>query len=193
MRATAIVASMACVLLCTAAGAEITAVGQTLDWTDNGSGYYFWPPTEEYFDHPPYYRMSNEDWGWTHIVADSAPGDAAGIEAATLSILAWDVSSAYGEDDMIYANGTLLGMLQGTLGTWTTTSFSLPDNVLDALWRDGEVSIFMDIDRHADGHRVTLGSSTLTVSYLSNAIPEPATVALLGLGTLALLRRRRRL
>jgi hypothetical protein len=194
MRATGMIALAACVLsLSGAAHAELAEISHTLDYTTNGqTGYFFWPPTEEYIDHPPYYRGSLEDWDWTHVVTPDVPQTATDIDVATVSILAWDVDSSDGEDDIIYVNGTKLGMLTGSLGAWTVTSFELPTTVLDELWRDGEASFFMDIDQRPDGHRVTLKSSTLAVTYqTSGTVPEPATVGLLGLGSLLMVMRRR--
>ena len=181
--------------MCSAVNAEIVPVSQTLDYTDNGDpwnmDYYFWLPTE-IIDHPPYFRMSNEDWGWTHDMTALAPAGATGIDAATVSILAWDVDIADNERDIIFANGTNLGNLTGDLNAFVTTTFTLPQNVLDALWNDGGVEFFIDIDHNNTGNRVTLVSSTLAVDYITgSAVPEPGTIALLGVGSLVLLRRRR--
>ena len=182
----------ACVLMLTSAvHAEIASVSQTLDYTDNGSGYYFWLPTET-IDHSPYFRMCNEDWGWTHDMQSLVPANATGIDAATLSIRAWDVDTPSNECDLIYANGTYLGQLDGNIDQFVTTSFELPASVLNALWSGGDVDVFMNIDRYVTGNRVTIVSSMLTVDYITNgAVPEPAPCALLGLGGLCLLRRRR--
>lgn len=190
------IALAVCLLaLSSVVNAEIVPVSQTLDYTDNGDpenmDYYFWLPTET-IDHPPYYRMSIEDWGWTHDVKTQAPAGATGIDAATLSILAWDVDLADGERDFIYANGTKLGQLDGDLNAFVTTTFTLPANARDALWNDGQVDLFIDIDHYNTGNRVTLVSSTLAVNYVTgSAVPEPGTIGLLGLGSLVLLRRRR--
>ena len=130
-------------------------------------------------DHPPWYRGSLEDWGWMHDLMTRVPADANGIESATLVIEAWDVNPDpnldnginEGEIDEVKANGALLGTLDVTpIYDWGTTTFTLtrPDfnDVLDELWQDRQVYIFFNIDKSVVwGHRVTLGSSTLTVNY----------------------------
>ena len=74
-----------------------------------------------------------------------------------------------GEIDIIYANGMKLGTLQGMAPgeerTWTTTVFNLPPQVLQELWTNREVTIFLDIDRDIVGDRVDIGNSILTVNY----------------------------
>jgi len=86
-----------------------------------------------------------------------------------------------------------MGNLWDTSGRhWVTTRFTLPPSLLDDLWQDGELYVYMDIDTGSGGHRVALDNSLLTVSYFVNAIPEPATLGLLGLGGLAVLKKRRR-
>ena len=75
---------------------------------------------------------------------------------------------------------------------WSVTSFTLPQDVLQDLFVNGELNVYMNIDADMNGDRVTIRSSTLAVDYLTGtAIPEPATLGLLGLGPLALLKRRR--
>lgn len=80
-------------------------VQQTIDYTSNNwlGGPWFIPPNW-ILDHSPFYRTSNEDWGWVHNVAALVPADANGIESATLTIIAWDVDSVEeeGEDDVVY-------------------------------------------------------------------------------------------
>ena len=98
-----------------------------------------------------------------------------------------------GEIDIVYINDVEMGVLNDTGGRyWGATSFALPSSLLDDLWQDGELYVYLDIDTGSRGHRVALDNSTLTVSYLVNAVPEPATLGLLGLGGLAMLKRRRR-
>jgi len=162
-------ALLACVLLLGGlADARIVTVRDTLDYTDNLSGYYFWD-TVTILDHSPFFRTSLEDWDWTHNVESLVPADANGIQSATLSILAWDVDTEEGEIDIVYANGvklgTLQGMPEGEERTWTTTVFNLPSSALQELWKNGDVTIFLDIDREVVGDRVTLRNSILTVNY----------------------------
>jgi hypothetical protein len=169
MKTIRILALLTCVLLVSSlANARTVTVRDVLDHTDNGSGYFFLPP-DVIMDHSPYFRCSLEDWDWTHSVKGRVPADANGIQGATLSIYAWDVDTEEGEIDVIYANGIQLGELTGmAVGqerTWTTTVFNLPSNVIQELRENGEVTIFMDIDRDTVGDRVNIGSSTLTVNY----------------------------
>jgi hypothetical protein len=210
-----LIALAACLLAGTgAANAGIDTVSQTLDYADNQYDWYFWSP-DTIVDHPPYHRHAWEDWGWTHDLSALAPTDATGIDAATLAILAWGVNDDLGEVDLIYVNGTPVGTLEGpsngepvppvppemydvsgqpgdAFTAWSVTSFTLPRNVLQDLFLNGELNVYVDIDAPLNGDRVTIRSSTLSVGYLvGTAIPEPATLGLLGLGALVLLERRR--
>lgn len=173
------------------AGAAITPISQKLDYTHNYNVYLQpdsdpnrivfvkpWATTDnsdptnpDVIDHWPWHRLSNMDWGWTHSIVDRVPADAIGIDSATLAIEAWDVNAdaVPPEIDEVSANGTVLGSLDGTsIYQWGTTTFTLPASVVNDLWLYGEVYIFINIDKLLDelGHRVTLGSSTLTVNYL---------------------------
>jgi hypothetical protein len=174
-------------LLGTAAKAGITTVIHKLDYTDNYNVWLspdsnpdrivFIPPggtiddTQDVWpvlDHNPWYRMQTQRWGWTHSVVGRIPPDVNGIESATLTIEAWDVNadSAPPEVDQILINDDLLGNLDATpVYSWGTTVFELPFDMLEYLWLDGEIYVYFKIDHLNVGHRVTLGSSTLTVNY----------------------------
>ncbi|MBN1360727.1 MAG: hypothetical protein JW993_09055 [Sedimentisphaerales bacterium] len=176
-------------------GAGITPISQKLDHTDNYNEWLtktlppqdpdrivFIPPwatlnnDDPYvLDHTPYYRGAWEDWGWTHNLLSRVPDDANGIESATLTIEAWDVNpdpdpadpfDMGPEIDEIIINSTQIGILDETpVYQWGTTTFTLPPSILDDLWTDGEIYVLFNIDKLNGGHRVTLGSSTLTVNY----------------------------
>ncbi len=193
MRSLTLGAAIACaILFCGVVQADTVTLTYTHDYDDEG---YFAPPGV-ILDHPPYYRGLQEDWGWTQELV-TVPSNATGIASATLSIAAWDVDYNVNypeipEVDEIYVNGVLVGILEDTGGRhWVTTTFDLPESVLDDLWNDGEVDIYIDIDADRGGSRVTLGESVLTVTYATGPIPEPATIGLLGIGALVALKRRR--
>ena len=91
------------------------------------------------------------------------------------------VSVAFsGVNDKVAANGTLVKMTVSTAG-FTSGDYSLRlSNILDVI---GEDSYFNAPDASPIPADITNGSIHIT--------PEPATVTLLGLGALALLRRRK--
>ncbi|MGE5294080.1 MAG: hypothetical protein ACM3VT_04575 [Solirubrobacterales bacterium] len=172
-----------------AKASQIVTVTDVMDHHDNvwddDAGIWFLIPQDEYEDpcnwdedHSPWHRTSNEDWGWTHDISASVPSDANGIESATLAIKAWDVDSGESEDDVILANGLYLGTLTGVDRDWETVTFTLPDSLLDDLWKNRELYVYMDIDQILElsgGYRVTLGSSTLTVKYITSGAASNTT------------------
>jgi hypothetical protein len=118
MSATRIAGLAACILLLSGvASAEIEVVEQTLDYTYS---YNFYTPGE-IGDHQPHYRGSWEDWGWTHDVSYLVPENATGISSAQLALTAWDVDYLNGEIDVIYVNGTRIGILGETYGRYSKT------------------------------------------------------------------------
>ncbi|UCD50972.1 MAG: hypothetical protein JSW27_26040 [Phycisphaerales bacterium] len=163
------------------ANAGTTTVESTFDYSTavDFDGTWFIPP-DVTLDHSPYYRGMWEDWGWTHSLKDLVPSDAQGIQAASLEIYAWDVDmndEEGAEIDIIYADNVELGALNDTDGRhWGATTFELPPAVLESLWADGEVYVYIDIDTIRDfaGQRVTLGYAKLTVEY---TMPSPGEVA----------------
>lgn len=206
-----------CVLLWHgAAYADIATVDQTLDYTYNtsqgGSWYFHYPG--EVVDHSPFNRHMWEDWGWTHDMSSLVPAGVTGIDSATLTILAWGVNDDIGEVDMVYIDGIAAGPLEGVSNglpipplppeiyevpgpfdaytAWSITQFTLSPQALQQLLLDGSMDVFLNIDTTGDGFRVTIGTSTLTVNYLTGSpVPEPATIGILGLGGLLMARRRR--
>jgi hypothetical protein len=192
MRLPTVAAVIVCaVLFCGAVYADTVTVVDTLDYTD---GQYYFVPPNVIIDHWPYYRGSWEDWGWSHDLT-TVPANATGILSATVAISAWDVDFYDGEIDVVYANDVQIGTLSETWGrNWVTSTFTLPESILDDLWEDGEVSIYLDIDTKNGGSRVAIRESVLTITYnTGDPVPEPATVGLLGLGALLVLKRRRSL
>lgn len=185
MKAARVLGLMGCLLLLAgAANAGTTTIKQTLDYTANGDydEPWFLPP-DEIADHSPYHRGMLEDWGWTHRIQTYVPSDALGILSAYVTISAWDVDANDPEGpeiDVVYANSIRLGTLEGTDGReWGTTRLDLPREVLDELWADSELYIFIDIDSEEDlaGHRVTLDYATLTVEYEVSGAGTPSRLA----------------
>lgn len=166
-----------------AGASQMVTVSHVMDHRDNvwdpTSGVWFFPPDEPFPDHSPWYRTSNQDWGWTHDVSALVPPYAIGIDSATLTIDAWDVKWDLGQDDVILVNNQYMGMLTGVHNDWHRTAFTLPTNLLNDLWRDEKLSVFMDIDQIVDlswGFRVTLRSSTLTIRYFVSQVAAPDVV-----------------
>jgi hypothetical protein len=162
-----------------AVASRVVTVKDVLDYTDNASGkaYYFWDPNV-ILDHSPFFRHAWEDWGWTHDLTGRLPSDVNGIQSATLSIVAWDVDANEGEIDQVTVNNEYLGDLAGMVPpadrTWTTTVFNLPSSIRQELLRDSKIDVWLNIDRYLSGDRVTIGSSTLEVTYTATGdVQEP--------------------
>lgn len=123
---------MICILLLAgAAGAQTVMVQHTVDYRDaTWSNDYWFAEPGDILDHYPVCRGSNQDWGWTHDVADSVPAGATGIQSATLTIVAWMIDAEEGEDDVIYA---LAEQPETTTGIWRIgTELGLLKSYLEA-------------------------------------------------------------
>ncbi len=171
-----------CVLLLTCmAQAGVVTVKQVMDYDDSGSYTeepFFMDPND-IEDHPPHFRGVLESWGWTHDVSAIIPEGATGVKSATLAIEAWDVSRTtyveLEELDMISVNGIDLGYLLDTNGRhYGWTLYSLPADLLEDLWVDAAIYVYIDIDELNAGNRVALRQSELTIEFLTDGeIPEP--------------------
>lgn len=130
-------------LLAGVAKADIVTIQHAMDYQDNNwiAGIFF-VEAGAILDHSPYCRTSNEDWGWTHVVADYVPVGATSIESATITIIAWKIDQEAGEDDVVYAlpekpattsaartNGEKLGLLNSAAMSPITVVWPATDGV----------------------------------------------------------------
>jgi hypothetical protein len=180
-----------------------TPISDIQDHSNNTATEYFVDVDANKYD-SPYYRGSNEDWGWTHEeIAGSA------FSLVELEISGFDVDTPNEVDNIEVWNGSGwigLGPLVGVDSEWRFTIFDLTSYV----WIDSEVNsglqVRMDIDADNGGWIVTLGKSVLSVNGGTvdcvptpgepcgtvTAVPEPSIVALFGLGLVGIGLARRR-
>jgi hypothetical protein len=182
---------------CAAVGAALlasSASAQVTDTVQAPTGFFVPTDAQKYDD--PYWRFSDQDWGWTHN------GIGGTITSATLNISAFDVDFSSGEIDNIYAydNGVavLLGSLAGGSDIYSFTEFVLGANFYDDI--AGGLQVWVDIDTAQEGWQLTLAKSSLAVNGgrlpdPNPGVPEPAAWGMLigGFGMAgAAMRRRRR-
>lgn len=155
---------------------------------------------------PPFneYRWYNQDFSWEHdgICCKHTTY----VSQANLTIHAYDVDSASGEVDLIWAldryaginpdntpiPGTntwiQLGQLVGSSDNWSDTNFALPANLLDDVKYGLLVKIDIDSTNSSAIWAVTVGKSTIE----ANCVPLPGSLLLLGSGLAGLLGLRQR-
>jgi hypothetical protein len=178
------------------AGAALAASAANAQWSDTkqASTGYFVPSVAQEYD-APYYRSSDEDWGWTHTAY------AGTFTSASLNISAFDVDFDQGEIDNIYVNDSGTWVLVGSLGggsdIYSFTNFVLGANFYDDIAAGLQVKV--DIDIASAGWALTLSKSVLSLdgAELPDAdpgVPEPASWALMlgGFGLVGATMRRRR-
>ncbi len=167
------------------------------DYSNNLANEYFVIDDASKFD-SPYYRDSDEDWGWTHTaMAGTFSSISLEISAFDVDLDGWDFDEA--EHDIISifdgSDWVEVGELAGSDDIWEFTTFDLTsyswaqDQVNDGL------QVRIDIDALDQAWLVTLGKATLTLDGGSlecvptpgvpctvASVPEPSIIALLGLG-----------
>jgi hypothetical protein len=130
---------------------------------------------------PAYYRLSNEDWGYTHDYAAAAAAQLAAITdidmstvsiaSATLAIDGYDVDTVDNEKVRVYGDGTDLGLLVGSDDAWQVTNFDLAAILADL--EDGELDVWLDLDASLIGSASAVRSSRLAVTYSYELLPPP--------------------
>jgi len=186
---------MALAIGATLAGLTAGAQASVLDLVQAPTGYF--TPDDSQKTSSPYYRYYDGDWGWTHGAIGGT------ITTATLQIAAYDVdanAATEPEFDEIFAydSGTWvsLGFLAGSNNTWAFTDFTLGASFFDDIAAGLQVKMDIDTTHTSDYWAVALSKSALqidgTVYVDPNPAPEPATLALLGLGLVGLAGLRRK-
>jgi hypothetical protein len=130
-----------------------------------------------------YVGFTTSNVGWT--LHDTISAVAAGTSVWTPGVLNNQITLLTGQTTAVYLHSVTAGnglRYQGT-GTTATTTFSNTD-----------LTLFSDVARTGNvafgGSQFTPRAFSGTVHY--EAVPEPATMAVLGLGAVALMRRRKK-
>jgi hypothetical protein len=168
MKRTFLVVAVCLVLAGGGARGAITYI-DAVDATSGQAATYF-VPDEGVRRTSPYFRFYNEDWGWTHTFSPANPAQS--IVSAALEIEAYDVDIALDEYDVLYVDGTNVGVLQGSNEAWSTTTLNLPASTFNDLM-SGTVQVQMDIDStHKFRYAATSArSAKLIIRY--EPIPQP--------------------
>jgi hypothetical protein len=152
------------------------------DGYGNGAGPWFAPDgTDMPSSWAIYLRHKEQDWGYTHDFGAAAAAQLAAIPdidpttiaiaSATLAIDGYDIDTVDGEQVIVTADGTSLGLLVGEDTKWQVTNFDL-DGILADL-ADGSLDIELELDATGIGSAAGVRSSRLAVTYSYELLPPP--------------------
>ncbi len=168
------VAAMCVLMLAGVASAGTTTV---IDELGAPTGWFAPDGTDMPQSYGIYYRLSNQDWGYTHDFGAAAAAQLAAIAdidlttvtiaSATMAIDAYDVDA--GEVVKVTADGTNLGNLDVLNKKWQVTNFDL-DTILADL-EDGALAVDLDLDVTLIGSASGMRSSRLAVTYSYELLP----------------------
>jgi hypothetical protein len=157
--------SLVCFVLIFGGISQAITVTDVRDATNPGPGSTYFLPANKDPELPYYFRLGNQDWGWSHTIDSAGYITSSNIVSATLAIEAYDIDAI--ENDEIKAEGVSLGYLTSNKSSqWNTTTFTLGADAIAKLV-DGKLDVTIDIDTTTSPthYAVTIRKSTLTVVY----------------------------